>query len=50
MEMRDDIVSILKGAIGARVGEHYAGHTADRKQEYETNGPQQWRTDRFWHG
>ena len=38
--MRHDIVCILNRAIDAWIGEHHAGHTADRKQKDETNCPQ----------
>ena len=40
VEVRDDVVRIVKVAVNAGVGEHDAGHAADREQEDESDGPQ----------
>lgn len=40
MEVRDDIISVVKGVIDADIGEYDACDASDRKQNDETNGPQ----------
>ena len=40
MEVRDDVVGVVQGAVDAGVGQHHAGDAADGEQEDEAQRPQ----------